>query len=108
MVAPTIGFTPGAGWKLTYACAMPAIAAAALLKMRSETRLIPEISTTEYIIVTSTEPTYGLVSPEARVETISFGTPIGRARIACVASAEPGAAEGENAVQALSGEEIQH
>ena len=35
------------------------------------------MSTTEYIIVTSTEPTYGLVSPEATVETISFGTPIG-------------------------------
>jgi len=37
----------------------------------------PAMSTTEYIIVTSTEPTYGLVSPEATVETISFGTPIG-------------------------------
>ena len=42
------------------------------------------MSTTEYIIVTSTEPTYGLVSPEATVETISFGTPIGSSRIACV------------------------
>ncbi len=47
------------------------------------------MSTTEYIIVTSTEPTYGLVSPEATVETISFGTPIGSCRIAYVASDEP-------------------
>ena len=52
------------------------------------------MSTTEYIIVTSTEPTYGLVSPEATVETMSFGTPIGNARIAYVASDEhAGAAE---------------
>ena len=50
--------------------------------IRAETRLTPAMSTTEYIIVTSTEPTYGLVSPEATVETISFGTPIGSSRIA--------------------------
>ena len=50
--------------------------------IRAEIRLIPAMSTTEYIIVTSTEPTYGLVSPEATVETISFGTPIGSCRIA--------------------------
>ena len=45
--------------------------------IRLEIRLIPATSTTEYIIVTSTEPTYGLVSPDATVETISFGTPTG-------------------------------
>ena len=43
------------------------------------------MSTTEYIIVTSTAPTYGRVSPEATVQTISFGTPTGSARIARVA-----------------------
>ena len=57
--------------------------------IRAEIRLTPAMSTTEYIIVTSTEPTYGLVSPEATVETISFGTPIGSCRIAYVASDEP-------------------
>ena len=59
------------------ACAMPASAPAAFVMIRAEIRLIPAMSTTEYIIVTSTEPTYGLVSPEATVDTISFGTPIG-------------------------------
>ena len=43
----------------------------------ADIRLTPAMSTTEYIIVTSTEPTYGLVSPDATVETISLGTPIG-------------------------------
>src|SRR4051812_10620328 len=57
--------------------------------IRAEIWLIPAMSTTEYIIVTSTEPTYGLVSPDATVETISFGTPIGSARMAWVTSAEP-------------------
>ena len=62
---------------------------AALARIRVEIRLIPATSTTEYIIVTSVEPTYGLVSPDATVETISFGTPTGSARIACVASVVP-------------------
>ena len=57
--------------------------------MRAETWFIPAMSTTEYIIVTSTAPTYGRVSPDAIVETISFGTPTGSARIACVAIAVP-------------------
>jgi len=50
--------------------------------IRADTSLTPAMSTTEYIIVTSTEPTYGPVSPEATVETMSFGTPIGSCRIA--------------------------
>ena len=57
--------------------------------IRAETRLTPAMSTTEYIIVTSTAPTYGRVSPDATVETISFGTPTGSARIARVAIDEP-------------------
>ena len=64
---------------------MPAIAPAALVRIREEIWLIPEMSTTEYIIVTSVAPTYGRVSPEATVETMSFGTPTGRSRIACAA-----------------------
>ena len=62
---------------------------AALARIMAEIRLIPAMSTTEYIIVTSVEPTYELVSPEATVETISFGTPTGSRRIASVASAVP-------------------
>ena len=67
------------------AVAIPAIAPAALVRIREEIWLIPEMSTTEYIIVTSVAPTYGRVSPEATVETMSFGTPTGRSRIACAA-----------------------
>ncbi len=64
---------------------MPAIAPAAFARIRSEIRFSPEMSTTEYVIDTSVAPTYGRVSPEASVETISFGTPTGRPRIACAA-----------------------
>ena len=64
---------------------MPAIAPAAFAMIRAETRLTPAMSTTEYIIVTSTAPTYGRVSPDATVETSSLGTPTGSARIARVA-----------------------
>jgi hypothetical protein len=68
---------------------MPASAPAAFAMIRAETWFTPAMSTTEYIIVTSTEPTYGLVSPDATVETMSFGTPIGSSRIAWVTRAEP-------------------
>ena len=40
--------------------------------IRAETRFTPEMSTTEYIIVTSTAPTYGRVSPDASVETMQL------------------------------------
>ena len=49
----------------------------------------PAMSTTEYIIVTSTGPKYRCVFPDAAVETISFGSPIGSRCIAWVASAVP-------------------
>ncbi len=86
IVAPTSGFTSSAS---SCAFAMPAIAPAAFARIRREIRFSPAMSTTEYIIVTSTAPTYGRVSPDASVDTISFGTPTGRARIACVTIAEP-------------------
>ena len=54
IVAPTSGFASSAG---TVACTIPAIAPAAFVMIRAETRLTPEMSTTEYIIVTSTAPT---------------------------------------------------
>ena len=66
----------------TRPCTAPAIIPAALVMICAEIRLIPAMSTTEYIIAMSTAPTYGRVSPEATVETISFGTPTGSARIA--------------------------
>jgi hypothetical protein len=68
---------------------IPAMAPAALLSIRAETELMPAMSTTEYIIVMSTAPTYGRVSPDASVETISFGTPTGRARMAVVTIDDP-------------------
>ena len=54
IVAPTSGpcWTSGG-----VAPAMPAIAAAALVMIRAEIELTPAMSTTEYIIVTSTVPT---------------------------------------------------
>jgi hypothetical protein len=55
MVAPTSGLSPAAAGGS--AAAMPAIAAAALARIRAETALIPEMSTTEYVIVTSLAPT---------------------------------------------------
>ena len=74
------GFSSPSGGAVAFA--IPASAPAAFVMIRAEIRLTPAMSTTEYIIVTSTEPTYGLVSPEATVDTISFGTPIGSWRIA--------------------------
>ena len=55
MDAVISGFSAPSGG--TVACAIPASAAAALVMICAETRLIPAMSTTEYIIVTSTEPT---------------------------------------------------
>ncbi len=52
-------------------------------------RLIPEMSTTEFIIKMSDEPMKCPTEPEASVLTITFGTPIGSARIAAVAIVVP-------------------
>jgi hypothetical protein len=79
IVAPTSGFASSSG---TAPLTIPNIAPAAFAMIRADTRLTPAMSTTEYIIVTSTAPTYGRVSPDATVETRSFGTPTGSARIA--------------------------
>ena len=68
---------------------MPASAWAALDSTRSEMRLMPETSVTAYIMQMSAGPTYGLTSPEATVDTMTFGTPMGRRRMAAVASAVP-------------------
>ena len=55
MVAPTSGRSPVSSGAA--AVAIPAIAPAALVRIREEIWLIPEMSTTEYIIVTSVAPT---------------------------------------------------
>jgi hypothetical protein len=49
--------------------------------------LRPAMSVTACIIVMSVGPTKPATLPEARVETISFGTPTGSARIASVTMA---------------------
>ena len=86
IVAPISGRSPSSGaGAFDHARDLPA----AFARIRAEIRLTPAMSTTEYIIDTSTAPTYGRVSPEATVETISFGTPTGSARIAKVTSEEP-------------------
>ncbi len=86
IVAPIRDFPVAAGGR-TFT--MPAMAAAALARIREETAFIPEMSTTEGIIVTSATPTYGRVSPEATVDTSSFGTPTGKLFMAAAAMAEP-------------------
>src|ERR1700728_2878600 len=81
-----------AGWSLMAAgsvVTMPQIAPAALLRILRETRFKPAMSTTEGIMQISFMPTYGLVSPEASVETINFGKPYGSARMAAVAMTVP-------------------
>ena len=55
IVAPTSGRSPAPSGAA--ALAIPAIAPAALVRICDEIWLIPAMSTTEYIIVTSTAPT---------------------------------------------------
>ena len=68
---------------------MPAIALAALPSTCREMRLRPATSVTEYIMAMSEGPTYGATFDDATVDTISFGTPTGSARMAGVTSAVP-------------------
>ncbi len=68
---------------------MPAAAAAALPRTCRDTELMPDTSTTLYIIVRSLLSTYGATSPPAMVLTRTFGTPMGSARMAWAAMAEP-------------------
>src|SRR4029450_7917480 len=89
MVRPTAGLAAdGASTARPYAI-MPARAWAALASTRSEMRLMPCTSVTEYIMQRSDGPTYGRTSPDATDDTMTFGTPMGNRRIAGVASAVP-------------------
>ena len=54
-----------------------------------ENELMPDTSTMEGNMLMSDAPTYGVVSPDAIVETITFGTPIGSCCIAAVAIEVP-------------------
>jgi hypothetical protein len=55
IVAPTMGFSGSARGRWDFA--IPATAAAAFPRMRSEIGFSPAMSTTEYMSVTSTAPT---------------------------------------------------
>ena len=77
------------GTELRLSATMPASAFAPLAKTCLEMRLSPWISVTEYIIMMSDEPTYSATSPDATVEIITLGIPIGSVRIAGVARAVP-------------------
>lgn len=61
----------------------------AFVKIFVEIELRPATSTTEGIIIISLVPTYGAVFPDATVDTIILGTPIGNALMAGVTSEVP-------------------
>ena len=88
------------GDSATVVSARAQIAAAARVKMPRLTRLRPQISTIAGTIMMSLAPTKPRTSPLASVETMIFGTPSGRARIAAVPMEVPrAAAHGDDRVQ---------
>ena len=68
---------------------MAATAAAAWTITCRLIRFKPLMSTMDGIMVMSFEPTNGVTSPPAMVESITLGTPMGRARMAAVAIVVP-------------------
>ena len=72
-----------------FASTIPQMAPEARVKIWREIRLIPETSTMLGNITMSLTPTYWAVLPLASVETINFGNPTAKARIADVAIAVP-------------------
>ena len=68
---------------------IPAIVKIALRKIVFDTLLSPATSTIDGIIMISLVPTYCETFPDAIVETMTFGTPIGNARIAGVTREVP-------------------
>ena len=90
MVAATRGFSSAvSGFRFPFIPTIPAMASTALRKMVLEILLSPATSTMEGIMMMSLVPTYWDTFPEAMVETMSFGTPMGRARMAGVARDVP-------------------
>src|SRR3546814_16263900 len=74
---------------------MPARAAAPLASTCFEIRFKPCTSVTEYIIRMSEGPTYCPTLPEATVEIITLGRPMGRRRIPGLTHAVPPAPAAE-------------
>ena len=70
-------------------CSMPHRALTALVKIFLEMSFKPSTSTMDGTIIRSLVPTYWETLPDAIVEIIIFGTPIGRARIAGAAMDVP-------------------
>ena len=68
---------------------MPQMAPAARVKMGREMRLMPEMSTILGKRTMSLDPMYWDVLPLARVETMTFGKPSGRACMAVAAMDVP-------------------
>ena len=89
IVAAIMGRLEVGGWRFAVGATIPQIAAAAFVRIRREIGLRPAMSTTEYIIVMSFTSTYGVVFPEAIVDSITFGTPNGSSRIAAVIMVVP-------------------
>ena len=87
IVSPAAGRSSALGG--TGFAAIPATALAALPRTTREMRLSPATSVIEYIMAMSAAPTYGATLPEATVDTITLGTPTGRACIAGVINAVP-------------------
>ena len=90
IVAATIGFVSSSsgvcsGSRLT----MPAMARTAFWNMVFDILFNPATSTIDGIIIISLVPTYCATFPEAMVDTITLGTPIGSARIAGVTNDVP-------------------
>jgi hypothetical protein len=77
--------SPGGG----FASTMPQMAPAARVRIWREMRLMPATSTMLGKSTTSLTPTYCEVLPLARVVTMTFGNPMGNARMAAVPMAVP-------------------
>ena len=87
MVAAISGLAPRSSVSSRFT--MPAMAAAAFPRICRDSRLSPAMSTIGYSMAMSFVPTNGRVSPDASVETISFGKPAGSDRIAVVPMVVP-------------------
>ena len=97
MVSPTAGRSSGSGCPrfaatalaMSWFATMPPMAWAPLASTWREIELRPCTSVTEYIIMMSLGPTYCLTSPEATVEIITLGRPMGNRRMPGVTKAVP-------------------
>ena len=82
MVRPTAIFV--AGGSTSPPALMPTMACAAFDRITRDIRLSPARSVIDGTMTTSLTPTYGATSPEASVDTMIFGRPIGSLRMPAV------------------------